>query len=228
MGMLPKQFIEIGSFLLSKGINAYLIGSSSRDFLFGKDIEDFDIAIDKPIDSIVDLFDEKMDKYACYGSITVKYNETKYDITSFRKELTYKDLRHPSQILFTPNIEEDYPRRDFTINAIYISLDGKVFDFASGINDLNGHLIRTIGNPKERIKEDPLRILRAIRFSLIYDFDIEESLEFAILRYGNLLSQISEGKIKSELIKMRKGGVNELDIKKAFSRFNLTMYYKAR
>ena len=65
MGMLPKQFIEIGSFLLSKGINAYLIGSSSRDFLFGKDIEDFDIAIDKPIDSIVDLFDEKMDKYAC-------------------------------------------------------------------------------------------------------------------------------------------------------------------
>ena len=92
-------------------------------------------------------------------------------------------------------MKEDFVRRDFTINAIYIDMNGKIYDFSSGISDLNGHLIRTIGEPRKRIKEDPLRILRAIRFSLVYDFEIEESLYFAIKRYGNLLSEVSDGKI---------------------------------
>lgn len=228
MKNLPLPFIELATYLASHKINAYLIGSSSRDFLLGKDIDDYDIAVDCPIENVAPLFEKKMDKYLMYGSIVVTYKNNKFDITSFRKEEKYKDHRHPSSISFTNNMNEDFIRRDFTINAIYIDLKGNIFDFSSGVSDLNGCLIRMIGDPKVRIKEDPLRILRAIRFSLIYDFDLEESLEFAIKRYGNLLSQISSGKIESELQKMRKGGVNELEIKKAFSKFNITMYYKAK
>ena len=199
MNPLPKKFISLAMFLNEHGIKAYLIGSSSRDFLLGNEIEDYDIAVDAPIDVVAPLFEDKMDKYIAYGSITVKYDNQKFDITSFRKEGNYKDHRHPSNVSFTSDIKEDFVRRDFTINAIYIDMDGNIYDFSSGIIDLSGHLIRTIGESRKRIKEDPLRILRAIRFSLIYDFEIEESLYFAIKRYGNLLSSISECKIESEL-----------------------------
>ena len=225
---LPEKFIAIASYLKEHGINAFLIGSSSRDFLLGKEIEDYDIAVDTPIDKVAPLFEEKMDKYIAYGSIQVTYDKQKFDITSFRKEKAYKDHRHPSIIEFTSSIEEDFVRRDFTINAIYIDINGKIYDFSSGVNDLYGCLIRTIGDSRKRIIEDPLRILRAIRFSLVYDFEIEESLFFAIKRYGNLLSNVSQGKIESELIKMRKSGVNELDIKREFSKFNINAFYKAR
>lgn len=228
MKTLPIQFLELARYLKLHDINAYLIGSSSRDFLLGNNIEDYDIAVDKPIDLLLPLFEDKMDKYACYGSIVVKFNDVKFDITSFRKEKQYIDHRHPAHIEFTSDMREDFIRRDFSINAIYIDAEGNVFDFSSGLIDLSSHLIRMIGDPRKRIKEDPLRILRAIRFSLIYDFDIEESLEFAIKRFGSLLSGISQGKIDSELNKMRKANVNEMEIKKAFSKFNINMYYRAK
>ena len=225
MRNLPSEFLSLAKYLKEHNINAYLIGSSSRDFLLGLDIHDYDIAVDKDIDEVLPLFIEKMDKYKMYGSIVVKHEGVKFDITSFRKEKMYKDHRHPSLIEFTNKIEEDFPRRDFTINALYIDMDGKIYDFSSGVMDLNGHLIRMIGDPRKRIKEDPLRILRAIRFALIYDFEIEESLMFAIKRYGNLLSEISSGKIESELNKMRKANVLEMDIKKEFSKYNIAQYY---
>lgn len=226
MAIMNEHFLSLAKYLSSHGVNAYLIGSSSRDFLLGKEIKDYDIAIDAPIDEVIDLFEDKMDKYKMYGSIQVKYLGVRYDITSFRKEGVYKDHRHPSEIIFTKDMKEDFVRRDFTINAIYIDMDGKIYDFSSGISDLSGRLIRTIGEPRKRIKEDPLRILRAIRFSLVYDFEIEESLSFAIKRYGNLLSEVSDGKIESELSKMRKSGVSEMMIKKEFSKFNIISYYK--
>lgn len=226
MTNLNEHFLSLAKFLSSHGVNAYLIGSSSRDFLLGKEIKDYDIAIDVPVDNIIDLFEEKMDKYKMFGSIQVKYLGVRYDITSFRKEGVYKDHRHPSEIYYTKDMKDDFVRRDFTINAIYIDMNGKIYDFSSGISDLNGHLIRTIGEPRKRIKEDPLRILRAIRFSLVYDFEIEESLYFAIKRYGNLLSEVSDGKIESELSKMRKSGVSDMAIKKEFSKFNISSYFK--
>lgn len=226
MAIMNEHFLSLAKYLSSHGVNAYLIGSSSRDFLLGKEIKDYDTAIDAPIDEVIDLFEDKMDKYKMYGSIQVKYLGVRYDITSFRKEGVYKDHRHPSEIIFTKDMKEDFVRRDFTINAIYIDMEGKIYDFSSGISDLSGHLLRTIGEPRKRIKEDPLRILRAIRFSLVYDFEIEESLSFAIKRYGNLLSEVSDGKIESELSKMRKSGVSEMMIKKEFSKFNIISYYK--
>lgn len=228
MTSLPEKFLSLASFLKEHGINAFLIGSSSRDFLLGNEIVDYDIAVDTPIENVASLFPDKMDKYIVYGSIQVVYNGQRYDITSFRKEKSYKDHRHPSIIEFTSSMEEDFVRRDFTINAIYIDMNCKIYDFSSGVSDLRGCLIKTIGDSRKRIQEDPLRILRAIRFSLVYDFEIEESLYFAIKKYGNLLSNISSGKIESELSKMRKSGVKELDIKKEFSKFNINAFYKAR
>jgi tRNA nucleotidyltransferase/poly(A) polymerase len=139
-----------------------------------------------------------------YGCVKTKFDGINIDITTLREESKYIDSRHPNEIIFTKNIQVDSKRRDFTINSLYIDENYKVFDFYNGIDDLNNKVLRMIGNPDERLVEDPLRILRAYRFATIYGLTIDKTLNASIIKNKDLLSKLNKEKVKEELNKLLK------------------------
>ena len=151
--------------------------------------------------------------------MTIYFDEEKFDYTTLRKEKHYKDSRHPSTVEFVKSPKLDYKRRDFTINALYIGEDFSLYDFAKGQKDLKNKVIRMIGNPLKRIKEDPLRILRAIRFSLMLHFEIDLKLKKAIHKSVNFLEKLNKDKIKQELLKIK--NVDENEKLSLFNEFNI-------
>ena len=159
----------------------YIVGGATRDFLLKKqDIHDIDIATSLTSAEIKEYLKDANYRFENLG--IVNYSLYKYHITfaTMRKENDYLDFRHPSKIEFITSPLIDSYRRDFTINAIYFDKNGNIFDPQNGVLDLNNHLIRIIGNPQTRIKEDPLRIIRAYRFKNDLNFEIESTLFKAI------------------------------------------------
>ena len=142
--------------------------------------------------------------FAKFGSIKIFEDGVEVDITTLRKEEGYDDHRHPKKITFIKDLETDSQRRDFTINALYIDLGGNVYDYHGGLADLKKGIIRFIGDPKIRIEEDPLRIMRAERFAKKLGFEIEEESKKAIEEGRNLLSLLNPNKIKMERLKESK------------------------
>ena len=134
------------------------------------EFDDFDFATPCTpviVTTILDL--DKYDKFSFkFGTVKTEYLGQEIQITTFRKEGEYLDSRHPQTIKFIKNIEIDSLRRDFTINALYLDYEGNVLDFHGGLNDLENHIIRTVGNPLDRIKEDPTRILRGLNFKTLH------------------------------------------------------------
>ena len=182
----------------------YMIGSTSRDFLMKREIEDYDFVTDATPDEVLSFLDCNT-TYKKFGTLSLKVNDKHCDIVTLRKESGYLDLRHPSKIEFIEDINEDYKRRDFTINAIYIDEDYKVKDVSKdGVNDLNNKILRFIGDPTKRIKEDPLRILRAKRFIVEYGLTPEKETLKALKENKDLISTIKEGKIIEEKRKFDK------------------------
>lgn len=182
----------------------YMIGSTSRDFLMKREIEDYDFVTDATPDEVLSFLDCNA-TYKKFGTLSLKVNNKHCDIVTLRKESEYLDLRHPSKIEFIKDINEDYKRRDFTINAIYIDEDYKVKDVSKdGVNDLNNKILRFIGDPTKRIKEDPLRILRAKRFIVEYGLTPEKETLKALKENKDLISTIKEGKIVEEKRKFDK------------------------
>lgn len=196
--MLPDVFTLIAKEFREHGFSLYMVGGTSRDFLLGKSIEDYDFATDATPDEMKTFYPEADYTFSRFGCVKIKLNNTHADITTLRVESGYVDYRHPSKIIFCKSIFVDSFRRDFTINALYIDLDGNVYDFHQGIKDLRGSLIRFIGNPAIRIKEDPLRILRAERFSSRLGFEIEANSKVAISSSYNLLDNLNPEKVFME------------------------------
>ena len=186
------------------GHKAYLVGGSSRDILLSKKTADIDIASDAKPEKIIAMFNlTKVDPFTFkFGSLKATINNIPIEVTTFRKESDYKDYRHPSKIEFVKEPAIDSLRRDFTINALYLDKDGTVLDFHNGQQDLKDKIIRMIGDPNIRLKEDPVRIIRALRFALILNFKIEDSLTLAIKENQDLLTEVSDYRIKDELVKL--------------------------
>lgn len=220
------KFIYLANLFEKNGFKLFLIGGSSRDYLLGRPFTDFDVTTDATPDEIERFLPNIKKTFAKFGSVSLVVNGEHFDITTFRKEREYTDSRHPNKVEFVRNVEEDYSRRDFTINAIYIDKQLKIHDFGTSLQDLKYVLIRMIGNPKKRLAEDPLRILRAIRFSLILDFEIEESLFFAMREHSAKLNKINPDKINEEISKMKKAGIKPLEIKSEFQKFNVLPGWK--
>lgn len=193
-----QLFINLANLFKSNGYSLYLVGGSSRDYLLGKEFTDFDLATDATPNEMKSFLKDGDYTYAKFGNVHYK----NMDITTLRIEEDYLDSRHPSKIKFVKDIALDYKRRDFTINAIYIDMNLKVFDFANGLDDLNNKVIRFIGDPYIRIKEDPLRILRALRFKKKLGFNIEPNSLKAINESINLLDKLNQDKVKMELKKL--------------------------
>ena len=199
---LPSIFIELSKLFEENGFSLYMVGGTSRDYLLEKEILDFDFVSDATLEDMK-KFLEINDSFSSLGSTTIKFNNIKVDITTLRKEGEYLDNRHPSKIEFVKTTKEDYIRRDFTINAIYINSKGEVIDHCNGEEDLKRKIIRMIGEPSIRFNEDPLRILRGIRFSYSLGFELDEELKTSIREYKHLLRNINYSKVMEEINKMK-------------------------
>ena len=193
-------FIELAKLFSSHNYRLYLVGGTVRDILLGLPLTDMDAVTDATPEEMK-TFLEGDYTFAKMGSVKIKYNDVKFDITTLRKETGYVDHRHPGNVVFIKDIKLDHIRRDFTINAMYMDEHFKLYDFENGLDDLNNHVLKMVGNPTKRLKEDPLRIIRCLRFSLTYQLAISPSLEKALMSSIKFLESLSKDKIKMELKK---------------------------
>ena len=185
---------------------SYVVGGCVRDSLLGKTPKDWDITTDATPAQMKRIFVMHRDRVIPtgekYGTITVLMNDIPYEITTFRADGLYSDGRRPDSVTFSKTIEEDLSRRDFTINAMAYNDERGLIDLYGGERDLQNKIIRCVGNPEQRFREDALRIMRAIRFAVFLGFDIEKETLNAIYECGELLENISFERIRDELIKI--------------------------
>ena len=184
------------------GYEAYFVGGSVRDLLLNRHIHDVDIATSAYPMEIKQIFKKTIDTGIKHGTVTVLYEGESYEITTFRTESGYQDFRRPDHVTFVQNLSEDLKRRDFTINALAMDVDGNVIDHFDGLGDLDKHLIRAVGKAENRFHEDALRMMRAVRFMSQLQFTLEPETEQAISDNHELLSKISVERIRDEFVKM--------------------------
>lgn len=192
--------------LTSHDYKAYIVGGFVRDYLLGRESQDIDVCTNATPKEIKEVFEDSFLPTEDYGSVVVNKYGVRFEITTFRKEFSYQDHRKPVEIQYIDDLYQDLLRRDFTINAICIDENGEVIDFLGGRDDLERKLIRTIGDAVDRFQEDVLRILRAIRFATVLDFQLDTSVSSAILETRHLLSELSYQRKKEELDKIFASG----------------------
>ena len=192
--------------LTSHDYKAYIVGGFVRDYLLGRESQDIDVCTNATPKEIKEVFEDSFLPTEDYGSVVVNKYGVRFEITTFRKEFSYQDHRKPVEIQYIDDLYQDLLRRDFTINAICIDENGEVIDFLGGRDDLERKLIRTIGDAVDRFQEDALRILRAIRFATVLDFQLDASVSSAILETRHLLSELSYQRKKEELDKIFASG----------------------
>ena len=190
--------------LREAGHTALLAGGCVRDVLRGFEPKDYDIATDATPDEVLKIFPKGNTIGAHFGVVLVKEGEFSFEIATFRAEGEYKDGRRPESVTFTTP-EEDAKRRDFTINGMFLDpADDRVIDHVGGLDDLKAGVIRAIGDPVERFREDYLRMLRAIRFATVLDFEIEQHTWAALQVRAPHVTEISPERIREELDKIWK------------------------
>ena len=197
-----NRAIQVLNIFYDNGFDAYIVGGYPRDSLLEIKTNDIDICTDaKPVD-VMKLFDTDSSSDMKYGSVRIIYKNYRFDVTTFRKDIKYEKNRKPIKIKYIDDLKKDLLRRDFTINTICIDRFGEYVDLLNAKEDIDKKIIKTVGNPRYRIKEDSLRILRAIRFSSILNFDIDEKTKNYIVKYGYLLNNLSYSRKKEELDKI--------------------------
>lgn len=197
-----KRAIEILNIFYDNGFIAYIVGGYPRDYLLGIKTKDIDICTNANPKEIMEIFDTDRVSDVKYGSVKVIYKNYSYDVTTFRKDIKYEDNRKPIKIKYIDNFKKDLLRRDFTINTICIDKDENIIDLLNAKGDIDNRIIRTVGNPRYRLKEDSLRILRAVRFACLLDFEIDVKTSNYIVKYGYLLKNLSNSRKKDELSKI--------------------------
>lgn len=206
---LPKEVKIILDKFQKANFQIYIVGGAVRDLLMKKPISDWDFTTDAKPEEILKLFPEGFydNKFGTVGvlrSDLVK-NEI-FEITTMRKEGIYKDYRHPVNVSWTNKIEEDLARRDFTINALALSPTGDIVDPFHGQEDIKNKLIRAVGDPNQRFKEDALRLMRAIRIATELEFEIEPETTQAIKENADLIKEVANERIRDELFKLLESG----------------------
>ncbi|WP_203332793.1 CCA tRNA nucleotidyltransferase [Planococcus beigongshangi] len=197
-----KTAIEIIGTLKRAGFEAYLVGGAVRDFLLGKNPKDFDVATSAEPLQVKGLFKRTVDTGIQHGTVLVLVNGTGVEVTTFRTESDYSDNRRPDSVNFVKSLDEDLKRRDFTINAMAMTETLEVIDLYGGRKDLEHKIIRAVGDPDSRFREDALRMLRAVRFSGQLDFSIDDDTLASICSNAGLIEKIAVERLKLELDKI--------------------------
>lgn len=200
--IMEKDALEIIIILQDAGYEAYFAGGYVRDKLLGLESHDIDIVTSAEPEKIEKLFDKTVPIAKKFGIIFVVLSAKNYEVATFRKEAGYLDARRPSEVHFT-NAKEDATRRDFTINGLfYDPIAKKTIDFVGGVEDIKKKTIRFIGNANERIEEDNLRLMRAIRFKIVLGFQYEDATFKSVRVNANLIKNVSSERIRDELNKI--------------------------
>lgn len=201
---LPKDVKHIIGVLMENGYEAYAVGGCVRDSILGRVPGDWDITTSALPMQVKGLFRRTVDTGIQHGTVTVMLGRNGYEVTTYRIDGKYEDSRHPESVEFTPKLEEDLKRRDFTINAMAYNDEHGIVDIFDGVGDLQRKIIRCVGNAHDRFDEDALRILRAVRFSAQLGFGIEENTARAAKELAVNLKRISSERIHTEFNKMLK------------------------
>lgn len=205
---IPDEVLSVYHMLQSKDYEVYFVGGCVRDLLLNRSIKDWDLTTNATPDEILKVFPDGFydNTFGTVGIPIVMNGEQRVvEITTYRTERNYTDSRHPGEVAWGKTIEEDLQRRDFTINAIALKLSDnqeQLVDPYNGQKDLENKIIRAVGNPTQRFKEDALRLMRAIRFATQLSFTIEETTWQAIQEDAQLLPLISGERIRDELLKI--------------------------
>lgn len=201
---MPKDVLFILNKLNEEGFEAYIVGGCVRDKLLGLHPHDYDITTSAEPQEIKRIFKDFKTILIGeeFGTIGILIDKTLYEVTTFRIDGKYKNFRKPENVIFSKNLVEDLKRRDFTINAMAMDSRGELYDPFGGKNDLEDKVLRAVGRPNERLKEDAIRILRAIRFAGRLNLYIDDELFDAISFERNLLKKISPERIFDEFSKM--------------------------
>ncbi len=211
---IPKNVSHAIETLEKASFEAYLVGGCVRDLLMERVPKDWDITTSAKPEDIIKLF-EKTVYENTFGTVgvcvpretqeeDVSHGTPEYDIievTPYRLEAKYSDFRHPDEVKFSDKLEDDLKRRDFTVNAMSFR-KGIITDMFGGLKDIENKVLRTVGEPDERFKEDALRMLRAIRFSVQLDFSISHETSESILKNSHLIKNISQERIRDEFVKI--------------------------
>lgn len=197
-----KAALEILKKINDNGYQAYVVGGYVRDLYLNKHSIDVDICSEATPKELKEIFGDIMLPSIQYGSVTVVYKSIRFEITTFRKDIKYENNRLPIKIKYIHSLKEDLLRRDFTINTLCMDASGEIYDYLGSKEDLDNKIIKMVGSPKKKLKEDSLRILRAIRFATTLNFTIDEELKKYIKKYGYLLRRLSYYRKKEELEKI--------------------------
>lgn len=203
----PKEMIKLINLIMDNGFELYLVGGCVRDMIMGREPHDFDMCTNADPMELVTLFKNHRitvnPKGLVFGTVTAIIKGKEYEITSYREDLDYADGRHPEGVVFVKDIKTDLSRRDFTINAMAFNpITKEIVDPFGGQKDIEKGIIRTVRNPKDRLTEDALRILRGLRFAITFGFDIDKDTFQAMLDCRSLLNYVSKERVTDEFRKM--------------------------
>lgn len=204
---LPEGARLIIDRLAEHGFRGDIVGGCVRDHLLGKKPNDYDITTSATPEEMQEIFSDMrtIETGLKHGTLTVMHEGEPYEVTTYRLDGEYTDNRHPDSVSFTRELSEDLSRRDFTINAMCYNPSHSVTDLFGGREDLEARLIRAVGDPEVRFTEDSLRILRALRFASVLDFDIDPATSRAIYKTAHLMKNVSAERILVEWTKLLTG-----------------------
>ena len=188
--------------LRDEGHTTYFAGGCVRDALLDRNPEDFDLATSARPAEVLELFPGSNEVGAHFGVVIVKHHAHAIEVATFRTDGSYRNGRHPESVSFA-SPEEDARRRDFTVNGMFLDpADDRLIDFVGGSDDLKTRTLRAIGNPDERFAEDALRLMRAVRFATVLDFEIEPGTWSAICKLAETIEKISPERVRDEFSKI--------------------------
>lgn len=199
---LPAKAHKIISTLEAAGYEAYAVGGCVRDSILGRSPDDWDITTSARPEETKRLFSRTIDTGIRHGTVTVMLDKEGFEVTTYRIDGDYEDGRHPKNVTFTANLEEDLRRRDFTINAMAYNESRGLVDLYGGLADIETGVIRCVGDAGERFTEDALRMMRAVRFSAQLGYRIDKDTRAAIMALAPNLQKISAERIQTELVKL--------------------------
>jgi len=199
-GTAPSR--EVIRILENAGYEAVFVGGAVRDHLLGKTATDIDIATSAEPEEVKAVFPITVDIGTAHGTVLVLMNSEPIEVTTYRTEGTYTDHRRPDVVRFVKSLQEDLRRRDFTMNALAMTKNGELIDLFGGKADMADRIIRAVGNAANRFNEDALRMFRAIRFTAVLGFDIEEQTFKAICDNAEQIRYISVERLKAEMDKL--------------------------
>ncbi len=199
---IPHAAAKVLSRLHELGYEACVVGGCVRDSLLGVEPEDWDITTSATPQQVKDAFARTIDTGERHGTVTVRMNQESLEVTTYRIDGGYADHRHPDQVQFTSNLEEDLKRRDFTINAMAYNEKDGLIDLFHGVEDLQRGVIRCVGDARARFTEDALRIFRAVRFCARLGFELDPETRKAACDMAPSLKYVSAERIRMELEKL--------------------------